>query len=648
MRINILFTLIKKELMSIVKDKKVLFSLFILPLLLYPFIMVMGIFVSLILMNEEPDSLYLTLSENTPISFIEHLEDYPDYNIEISDEENSIDVYFVTDTQIEVTYDSANSNQSNNFNKLEEIFEDYSDKMVRIALHENKIDLKVLELNNIVINDKASANSIVTNLFSSIVPLLLLMMIVTSSIQSSTDSIAGEKERGTLETMFSSPITSLEHITSKLLSVILVSCMSAIINLTSLFLCFSVIIIPMGDFIAEVGFTLNVIELLQACLFSLISAIIFSVLFSTINLALSCFANSSKEAQSYLSPVMIVVMFMGYASLLITRPIEIKEAIIPGINTVLLIADAFRGDTNIFMFILANFINLTLAIVCIYGLSKIFKSEKVIFSESKGFSLFLQKTNRLEERMPKVGDGILLFIINIILINFVGIVIPGITSEFYVTMFITQLFIGIPCLIYTYLLKANPKELFRFNKFDSKWILGGTFLVLAGFIINLLIQSLLIRIFPNLNEMLQILNSAFVLDNLLLSILVICVCPGVFEELLFRGFILKSFNLDKRPYVAILFTSILFGIFHMNIFQFFTGLILGSIIGYVCYKSNSIIPAMILHFINNFFATLLDYFSIEFNLLASNSTMIFIEIGGVIMIAAVLVILGKRLLPKYN
>ena len=93
----------------------------------------------------------------------------------------------------------------------------------------------------------------------------------------------------------------------------------------------------------------------------------------------------------------------------------------------------------------------------------------------------------------------------------------------------------------------------------------------------------------------------------LLVILVVAAVPAVCEEVMFRGFIQKSFELKLRPFWAILITSIFFGLYHFSPYGLLPLIILGLYFGFAAYKSESIFTSMSLHFLNNFSAIIIFF-----------------------------------------
>lgn len=87
-------------------------------------------------------------------------------------------------------------------------------------------------------------------------------------------------------------------------------------------------------------------------------------------------------------------------------------------------------------------------------------------------------------------------------------------------------------------------------------------------------------------------------------IFVVAVVPSICEEVLFRGFVQKSFEQKFKPYFSIFITSLFFGLYHFNPYGLAALISLGFYFGYAAYKSDSVVIPMILHFINNFLAVM--------------------------------------------
>ena len=97
------------------------------------------------------------------------------------------------------------------------------------------------------------------------------------------------------------------------------------------------------------------------------------------------------------------------------------------------------------------------------------------------------------------------------------------------------------------------------------------------------------------NGLIKALLSDKSAGTLVLNILVLALVPGVCEEIFFRNFIQKRLSAKYSPFVAILLSSIIFSAAHFQFFGFFSRMILGAVLGYVFYVSNSIVPSLLAH-----------------------------------------------------
>jgi membrane protease YdiL (CAAX protease family) len=117
--------------------------------------------------------------------------------------------------------------------------------------------------------------------------------------------------------------------------------------------------------------------------------------------------------------------------------------------------------------------------------------------------------------------------------------------------------------------------------------------------------------FDSLNEMVEktygnLITANTVIEGLLV-VAVIAIVPAICEEVMFRGFIQRSFEFKLKPFWAAAITAVFFAVYHFNPYAIIPLIILGFYFGFAAYISNSIFVPMILHFLNNFAAVLLFF-----------------------------------------
>ena len=153
----------------------------------------------------------------------------------------------------------------------------------------------------------ASAERMAGAILGQIVPLILIVMTITGAIYPAIDLTAGERERGTLETLMVAPVPTVDLIAGKFIVVTLIGLMSAVLNLIS---------VGGTIYMAGVGSMLSpgteFVFPLSALPWILLLLIPMAVMFSATLLAVCSFARSFKEAQNYIVPVMLAAMIPAW------------------------------------------------------------------------------------------------------------------------------------------------------------------------------------------------------------------------------------------------------------------------------------------------------------------------------------------------
>ena len=153
----------------------------------------------------------------------------------------------------------------------------------------------------------SSTEQTMGNMLGDIVPMLVIISIMMGAIYPAIDVTAGEKERGTLETLLTLPVTNFELIMSKFLAVSVIACVSAILNIVSMGAAFGFMFSYMMEGMGAV--TINYATFLPAILFTLLVMVFFALFVTAVSLCICIFAKSFKEANNYITPMMLVFMF---------------------------------------------------------------------------------------------------------------------------------------------------------------------------------------------------------------------------------------------------------------------------------------------------------------------------------------------------
>ena len=148
----------------------------------------------------------------------------------------------------------------------------------------------------------------------------------------------------------------------------------------------------------------------------------------------------------------------------------------------------------------------------------------------------------------------------------------------------------------------------RSNEFSKKW--GPWYLWPMLFILTLLflfVREPLLHMIPiPVDPQEDVLSGLEILDPFLVFVTV--VAAPVFEELIFRGIILDGFLKRYSPWKSILLSALIFGVAHLNPLQFINAFMLGLLMGWIYWKTRSLLLTMLIHFVNNAAATFPAYY----------------------------------------
>ncbi len=289
-------------------------------------------------------------------------------------ENGDIDLYVVKNKNEYVLNGDDNDTTSYALSLVNSYFSTYKEMLQRNYLASNNIDSDVLNIitvkENISEEENYFANYIINYAF-----LFLIMAITVSATYPATDTTAGEKERGTLETLLTFPIKSKDIIIGKFLSVTL---SSIITGLISLLLMLGSLYLVNGMFKIYDG--VNLMLSPMSILFTILVIIAYSFLISGLCIAIASKCKTFKEAQSALTPLTFISLFPGMIAFMVNIKSTILLSMIPFVNYTLIFDGIINGNADILQVILM-FVSTIVIIGIVLGIIiKQYKSEKVLFS----------------------------------------------------------------------------------------------------------------------------------------------------------------------------------------------------------------------------------------------------------------------------
>ena len=629
MRSKIVRTIFKKEIIDIIRDKKTLFMGIVLPLILYPLLMIIMTQIMTISMNSiENDDINIAFEKYPSKELITLIKNYDSdgainivksKNYKKDLEKGNIDAYvdIKEKNKIEnykIYIDSSKENSSTVNSKLEDIFNTYKEKKVKDKIEQLQLNVEET-LEPVVYStiDLAKTEEVAGLLLGQILPLILIMGVLLGALYPAIDSMAGEKERGTLETLFTLPISNLELVMGKYMAVSLCAIVTAILNVVSILMTL-IYILSTGNISGQLlSNNFNISALSGPLFITLICICLFAMVVSAVSMCVCSLAKSFKDAQNYITPVMFLVLIPSYASMIHNLNLDRTTSIIPVVNISLLIKSVLSNNANLSLIALVFISNFAFVILSVILLSKLFNSEEILFGNNRNFSFLEKRSNIKKGTMPSVSDGVILYSVGLVLLIYVG---SYIQLKLKMTgIVLTQVMIISLPLLFAYYIKSDFKKVFSLKLPKIKHLFGAACLWFGTYLLAMVITNIIMYYFPQNQEIVEGLNNAlFIKNNLLLNLLIVAAMPAVCEEIFFRGFILTSFKNNKKSYRgAIIFSGILFGLMHMDFIRIVPTSILGIAFAYAVCKTNSIGVSMFMHFLNNGFAVVVTHISSKFS-----------------------------------
>jgi sodium transport system permease protein len=383
----------RKELVDSLRDRRTLISMIVVPLLVMPLLTiglgVLSIALVGVAMREVPRVMIVggkdspdILADLHKMKDLEIVPTKPDFAEEISNKRirAAVEIPAGFEDNLAAGKSSAvtiymyEGELKSGFgaDRLQKFFSDLRDRAVLPANLANPFD--ILETN------VASPEKVGGTVLGGLVPYFVILLCLTGAMYPAMDLTAGEKERGTIETLLCSPVSRTHLVIGKFLMVLTASVATAILSLTSMALSFGAgqqMLLSLTKGAADPALQ---IVITPKGIFSIFFVVFpLAVFFSAALLALSLFAKSFKEAQSYISPLMILVVMPAIASLLPGVELTPTLALVPVLNTSLVGKEIISGTFHWNLIGLIFLSSSVYAGIAIAIAVKLFQREDVLF-----------------------------------------------------------------------------------------------------------------------------------------------------------------------------------------------------------------------------------------------------------------------------
>ena len=269
--------------------------------------------------------------------------------------------------EVKIYYNSSDADSATAYSTLLALLDALESSMT------NRFDVN---MSQDVTFDVASEEDVTGMLFSMLMPLLLVILMFSSCMAMTAESIAGEKERGTIATLLITPIKRSHLALGKIAALSIMSLLGGLCSFTGVLLALPKLM--GGEAMGAVDTSVYTVSDYAMILFIILSTIL---VFVSLIAVLSALANSVKEASTLISPLMLVVTVVGVSGMFTGGAENPALFLIPVYNSVQCISGVFSMSYEPLQIILTVATNLATAGLFVVLLTRLFNNEKVMFKK---------------------------------------------------------------------------------------------------------------------------------------------------------------------------------------------------------------------------------------------------------------------------
>lgn len=646
-RRNIL-AIFRKEVRDTIRDRRTLFVMTILPMLLYPVMIVGFLHVSAMLkqsLDKERFKIWIEGKDQCPELLLDQLsdpkskfdlEDFPEKleDMEGAFKEERVDAILKIPSDFPTKIDSGKQGELSivyNKGKDKSVLA-YEDLRKSVNKYASEVRKKRLEGKSMAREFFEPVKINETNLGQQNVQLLrslsmmLIIMALTGAFYPALDLGAGEKERGTLETLLLTPAARVEIAWGKYLAVTALAVGAGLLNVASMALTFLNLesLVPANiPQATDISVNAQTILSMGVVLVPLVS------LFSALALAVSTYAASYKEGQNYLSPLMMIVIFPAMAAALPGVKLSPGMCLVPVMGASVLFRDLLSESAFAYQVILVALSNFFYAYLAIRWVATLYQREDVLMrpAAAGGGQFFpgLQKLKELfgkEEKKegeldwsdlpehlqpgppePTLTQSFIAFALAISAVWFVGLRVQTSNPLWgqAISAFSVLLIAGFG---FAWISGRAIRPSFGLEMPSPKLLAASVFLGVGVYCLNIEVMHYQKAWFsgfamPKLNaeqiKKLMEMQKLFQDMGPGLVVLILGVIPALCYEPFFRGFVFKGLKRDLGVGSALISTAVLGALLNFQPSLFLPTVILGVAATSLVIAGRSIVPAIVLH-----------------------------------------------------
>ena len=606
---------IRKELREILRDRKVIFLSIMMPVLLYPLIFTLTSrleeseeekardrILPVVLTGDAPQILAkIRQSQGLRIHFLADGVD-----VEARVRAGAVEAWLDVPAgfapvgadsarvpEITITYHAPRQESLDARDRLRELLEELRSEICydryRKAGGAGRLDRFVSVTDVDVATEEEAGGATVGRL----VPFLLVMTLFVGGAALSTDIVAGEKERGTLETLYLTPVARREIARAKFVVVTGATLVSGGLNLASMLVCYR-----LGWISAAPGEGASAISSGGAAIAFLL-VIPLAALIGGLLLGISAFARTLKEAQYYLTPVMVVAFLPGLLATSQEIRLDNFTALIPIANVALAVRDGLLGTVPLRLLVLVSLASIGWGLLVMRWTASVLSREDTILGFDPEPLFGVTAGGRRRAAILALAATVLVYFYVAQVLQTWNLIL-GLALSLWVLLPL----LGVASLRFAWA-GGSLRDVISWRPGSPvAWL--GAILLGAGTVVPMFhgvarVQGMFI---PMPEDFGAELEGGFESLGPFALLLLLAVSPGICEELVFRGAFLGLLRRTGTTRSALLVSSAIFALIHLSVFRFIPTFLLGVAMGALTLRTRSIVPAMLYHMTYNGLAVL--------------------------------------------
>ena len=508
--------------------------------------------------------------------------------------------------RVTVLYDAADERSQRARTVLARALRNWDDTLLARRLTERRLPPGFADPLAVADSSVARAEELGGYTLGRFLPMLLIIMTLLGTFYPAIDMAAGEKERGTLETLLTAPVPPRQIVVGKFLAVALIGVVAAALNLASMLLTFQTGLFQLGGSL-DIEFALP----WGSVLLIFVTLIPLAVLFGSLFLGIALRSRSFKEAQTTLTPVYLLVMVPALLPVFPGIGFTVALAAVPVAGLGIFFRELMAGSPALAPSLVAVATTGLWAWAALAFASASFGREDVLFGVGDAH---VESGGGLRERLrrllgpvsatPSPAQAIGFIAAVAVLFFYLGFPLQAGWGER--GLLVSEwLLLLLPAFLFVRVAGFDLFETFSFRRPEGPQVAGALLLIAGAMPLGWFLawaQGFVLPVPWDMLEGLEDLITAESPSRLLWLLALLALTPAICEEVVFRGVLLAGIR-DRGSAVRIaVFNGLVFGAFHISFesaFRFLPTAWLGFILAWAVLSTRSIWVGVLMHFVNN-------------------------------------------------